>query len=269
MTADRLYLYGIAIAEPDDLGTGIAGAPLRAVTGVEGMTAVVHEHDGGPFQGADADVERWVVEHSTVVEQVWRSVGTVLPASFNVIVAPTVQVTARQRLLDWLTSHADPLRARLAALQGRVELRVEIGLDNHLVAENHPEVVAARSELEGRSPGVQRLLHKRLDHLERDITAATARDRYADYLQRLEGASEDLDENLRARPEPGTALVLSVSLLVPADSVDEVGLVLAAVQDEEPAARIRFLGPWPPYSFADVLGLSPLLAGDSGDDQAG
>ncbi len=31
-----------------------------------------------------------------------------------------------------------------------------------------------------------------------------------------------------------------------------MGAVLAAVRDEQPAARIRFLGPWPPYSFADL-----------------
>ncbi len=261
MTADRLYLYSIVTTAPGDLGTGIDGVSLRAVAGPQGLAAVVHEHDGGPYQGADADVERWVVEHSAVVERVWRSIGTVLPASFNVIVAPTAQRTAQRRLQEWLADHADLLRTRLAALTGRVELRVEVALDHHRAAEQHPDVVAARTELENRPPGVQRLLHKRLDHLERDITEAVARDRYTDYRRRLETISDELGENRRPRPDPGTSLVLSVSLLVLADSVQDVGLVLTAIQDEEPAATIRFLGPWPPYSFADVLGPAPPEAG--------
>lgn len=27
---------------------------------------------------------------------------------------------------------------------------------------------------------------------------------------------------------------------------------LGGLKDEQPAARIRYVGPWPPYSFADV-----------------
>ena len=263
MTADRLYLYGIAAAEPVDLGTGVDGARLHALAGPDGVVAVVHEHEGEPYQGADADVERWVVEHSAVVERVWRGTGTVLPASFNVIVAPTPEASARRRLQDWLGAHAGPLRDRLAALGGRVELRVEISLDDHRAAADHRDVVEARRALTERPPGVQRLLRKRLAHLERERTAALARDRYAGYLGRLRAVSEELDENRRPRPDPGTTLVLSVSLLVPEGGVRHVGDLLSAIQDEEPAARIRYLGPWPPYSFADVLRQDPPSGSDS------
>lgn len=257
MTADRLYLYGIVTTAPADLGTGIDGMALRVVPGPEGVAALVHDHEGEPYQGADADVERWVVEHSTAVERVWQHTGTILPATFNVIVAPTTEMTARRRLQDWLATHADSLRDRLGSLSGRVELRVEIGLDHHLTAGQHPDVVAARTELEDRPPGVQRLLRKRLDHLERDITEAVARERYDGYHQVLKRISDELDESHRAHPDPTTALVLSVSLLVPAGAVQDVGSALTAIQQDEPAARIRYLGPWPPYSFADVLRTAP------------
>ena len=257
MTADHLYLYGIVGTAPADLGTGIDGLPLHAVPGPPGVAAVVHDHEGEPYQGADADVERWVVEHSTAVERVWRLTGTILPATFNVIVAPEGSMTAHHRLQDWLAAHADSLRDRLDALSGRVELRVEIGLDHHLTAGRHPDVVAARTELDGRPPGVQRLLRKRLDHLERDVTEAVARERFDGYHQILKGVSDELDENRRARPGPDTALVLSASLLVRADAVQDVGAALTTIQEAEPGARIRYLGPWPPYSFADILRTAP------------
>ncbi|WP_020015583.1 GvpL/GvpF family gas vesicle protein [Promicromonospora sukumoe] len=257
MTADRLYLYGVVTTAPAELGTGIDGLPLHAVPGPEGIAALVHDHEGEPYQGADADVERWVVEHSAAVERIWQNTGTILPATFNVIVAPTREMTAGRRLQDWLATHASSLRDRLDALSGRVELRVEIGLDHHLTGGRHPEVVAARTELKDRPPGVQRLLRKRLDHLERDITEAVARERFDSYHQVLKGVSDEVDENRRARPDPDTALVLSASLLVRADAVHDVGAALTAIQEAEPAARIRYLGPWPPYSFADILRTAP------------
>ena len=34
--------------------------------------------------------------------------------------------------------------------------------------------------------------------------------------------------------------------------MERLGAELARIQAEQPAARIRFLGPWPPYSFAEV-----------------
>ena len=257
MTGDRLYLYAIAPAAPADLGTGIDGAVVQALAGPQGVTAVVHEHDGGPYQGADDDVRRWAVEHSAVVERVWHGSGTVLPASFNVIVAPGDDVSAARRLEEWMESRADVLRERLDALTDRVELRVEISLDREQAATGHPDVMAARAELGTRPPGVQRLLRKRIEHLERDIADERARDRYPVYRHRLASVSEGLDDNARAHPAAGTSLVLSVSLLVPEHDVHGVGTVLTAIQGEEPATRIRYLGPWPPYSFADITGLAP------------
>ncbi|MFD7025555.1 GvpL/GvpF family gas vesicle protein [Promicromonospora sukumoe] len=261
MTADRLYLYAIVPGAPADLGTGIDGSAVHALAVPHGVAAVVHEHDGGPYQGADDDVRRWAIEHSAVVERVWHAAGTVLPASFNVIVAPGDQASAARRLEEWMVSSADALRERLDALAGRVELRVEISLDREQAATWHPDVMAARAELGSRPPGVQRLLRRRIEHLERDVADERARERYPVYRHRLASVSEGLDDNARAHPAAGTTLVLSVSLLVPEHDVHGVGTVLTAIQGEEPAARIRYLGPWPPYSFADITGLAPPGAG--------
>lgn len=64
-------------------------------------------------------------------------------------------------------------------------------------------------------------------------------------------------ENRSARPERDSIAVVTVSVLVPEDEVPAVGTVLAAIQEEQPAAQIRFLGPWPPYSFAEVPDTPP------------
>ncbi|MFD2792448.1 GvpL/GvpF family gas vesicle protein [Promicromonospora vindobonensis] len=246
-----LYVYAVVRGAPADPGTGIDDAPLRVVT-VDGLSAVVHHHDDGPLTGSDDDVRRRVVEHSDAVDRLWQGGSTLLPMTFNVIVAGTEDESAQSRLESWLTRHAEELLARLDRVDGRVELRVEIGLDQQEAARGDPDAEAVRAELEARPPGVQRLLRKRLDRIERDVAGALADDLYQGYRRRLAGVSQELTENRGARAEPGVVPVLSFSLLVTREESGAVGQELAAIRDEQPAARIRYLGPWPPYSFADV-----------------
>ncbi len=250
--AESLYVYAVVRGAPAEPGVGIDGAPLDVVTVGEGLCAVVHHHTGSPYTGADDDVRRWVVEHSDVVDRLWQRGCTLLPMTFNVIVAGSGEESARHRLEAWLTAHSEELLVRLDLLEDRVELRVEIGLDQEEVAREDPSAEAVRAELEGRPPGVQRLLRKRLERIERDLTDALADELYQEYRRRLAGVSQELTENRQARAEPGVVSVLSVSLLVRQEEREVVGHELAAIRDEQPAARIRYLGPWPPYSFADV-----------------
>ncbi|MFI2102037.1 GvpL/GvpF family gas vesicle protein [Isoptericola sp. NPDC019693] len=250
-STEGLYVYAVARGAPDELGAGIDGAPLERVT-VQGLTAVVHRHDATPYSGPDDDVRRWVVEHSDVVDRLWQAAGAVLPMSFNVIVAGTTADPARDRLEAWLGEHAERLDARLAQLAGRGELQVEIGIDQHEAAAGDARVGALRDELESRPPGVRRLLTKRVEQLEREVTDALADELYPALRRRLAATAEEVTETRRAHPPAGVVPVLAVALLVPSDGVERVGVELARVRDEEPAARIRFVGPWPPYSFADL-----------------
>ncbi|MPV89954.1 GvpL/GvpF family gas vesicle protein [Georgenia ruanii] len=254
-----LYVYAIVPADtpPTPLGTGIDRAPLELVAGPGGAAAVVHEHAGNPYDGADEDVRRWVLEHGDVVERVFDTTGTVLPVSFNVIVAAAEGAPARDRLRDWLGRSSTQLVGRLGRLRDRVELRVEIALDPHDVAAGHPDARALLAELETRPAGVQRLLRKRLEQLEREVTDALADELYPEYRRRLAALAEEITENRSARTEPGTVAVLTVAVLVARDGMARVGEELADIQREQPAARIRYLGPWPPYSFADVPALAP------------
>ena len=248
--AAGLYLYAVARRAPEDLGTGIDGALVERVT-AHGLTAVVHRHDAAPYSGADDDVRRWVVEHSEVVERLWQA-DAVLPMSFNVIVAGTAEEPAGRRLGAWLGEHADRLHARLERLAGRGELQVEIGLDQHRAAAGDARVDELRADLDGRPPGVRRLLTKRLEQLEREVTGAIADGLHPSLRRRLAATAEEVTETRRVHPPPGVVPVLAVALLVPLDGVERVGHELARVRDEEPAARIRFVGPWPPYSFAEL-----------------
>ncbi|WP_101254143.1 GvpL/GvpF family gas vesicle protein [Streptomyces barkulensis] len=259
MTEQALYVYAVVPDRPGaaDGVTGIDGRPLRLLAAPDtGLAALVHDTEPAPYQGTDEDVRRRVAEQDRAVVAVWERTGALLPMTFNVLVAPAPSPqdprTAGERLLDWLTSSAAGLRSRLEALEGRAELRVEITVDRAEAARDDERARALEAEMASRSPGLRRLLAKQLEQLRRESSERLADVLHADVRRRLLAVAEDLRERSRGVRDPGEADVLSAALLVRTEDIEAVGAVLAAVRDEQPAARIRFLGPWPPYTFADL-----------------
>ncbi|NEA85851.1 GvpL/GvpF family gas vesicle protein, partial [Streptomyces sp. SID14436] len=85
-----LYVYALVPDRPGaaDGVTGLDGRPLRlaAVPGT-GVAALVHDAAPTPFEGGDDEVRRWVAEQSEAVTAVWERTGSVLPMTFNELVA--------------------------------------------------------------------------------------------------------------------------------------------------------------------------------------
>lgn len=256
MSGGALYVYAIIPAPVPDavLGglEGIDGQPVRPVTAPDGVAALVHEAEPVPYQGPDETVKRWILEHSQVVEHAWEAAGTVLPVTFNVLVRPEEEETADERLVAWLEAESASLRETLNRLRGRVELRVEISLERAAASVDDAQVRALRSELEEKPPGLRRLLEKKAEQAERQAADRLADRLYPEYRRRLARCVEELTESRRSPASSGNVPVLSAAVLVSRDAVERVGAELARIQEEQPAARIRFLGPWPPYSFAEM-----------------
>ncbi|MEU7449083.1 Gas vesicle synthesis protein GvpL/GvpF [Streptomyces sp. ADI98-12] len=252
---DALYVYALlpedAVLPPGT--TGLDDRPLQLVTAPgSGLAALVHRTTPAPYQGPDEQVRQWVREQDAALVAVWEQVGTALPMTFNVLVAADREASAEERVRQWLTDRADVLRDLLGALAGRAEVRVEISLDREAVTEDDEEAKALLVEMEGRSPGLRRMLAKRLERLRKE-----AGDRLADALhsgvrRRLAAVAEDLSVRAGRGQEAGEVSVFAGALLVRREEIDTVGALLAELQEEQPAARIRFLGPWPPYAFTEL-----------------
>ncbi|MFE6636951.1 GvpL/GvpF family gas vesicle protein [Streptomyces tendae] len=256
-----LYVYALVPDRPGaaDGVTGLDGRPLRlvAVAGT-GVAALVHDGEPEPLQGGDEQVHRWVEEQSHAVTTVWERTGSALPMTFNVLVAdepppgngPGPGRGAEQRLTDWITSQASSLTNRLQELAGRCELRVEITLDRPAAPTTTPaQGTAATSATETRSPGMLRLLGKQRA---RNAAGELADTLHARVRHRLLSVAEDLRDRAPTQRTSDETHVLSAALLVRHEDVDAVGTVLSRTRAEQPACRVRFLGPWPPYSFADT-----------------
>lgn len=218
---------------------------------------------GGPYEGADEDVKRWILQHSDVVEDGWNGAGTVLPVSFNVIARADLDkgTSADAQLRAWLDSASEKLTGRLAELAGTSELRVEISLDRTQFVSQSEEVRRIKDEMETRPPGVRRLLEKRLEKTEKELTDSAADQLYPNYRARIAQHCIEIEEYRKPARESGLVPVLTASCLLKTDRTQELGAELSAIQDEQASANIRFLGPWPPYSFAEMVDNEESLQG--------
>lgn len=257
MSEQALYVYAIVPPEgAADPGTGIDGREVLAVGGPDGAVALVHRQDTVPFEGPDDDVRRWVVQHSEVIDRAWQTAGTALPVSFNVIVGPSEERSAEDVLRGWLRENDGIVQERLAALTDHVELRIEISVDSS-TADGDPELERLEAEMAARPESVQRLYRKKLETQRRDVTDRLADDLYPDLRRRILAHAVDVVENRRSRSAEGSVPVLSIAVLVAESEVQPLGVELADIRDSRPGIDIRFLGPWPPYSFADLPAMGP------------
>lgn len=252
---EMLYVY--AIVPGGDFTpavTGIDGSALHMIGRDTGPKAVAHRHTGGPFDGPDDDVRRWVLEHSEVIDDAWKTAAAVLPVSFNVIVRsdPDTEATAAEQLESWLDDSADSLNQRLTELRDTCELRVELSLDTALLEEVDAEVSNMKADMDSRPAGVRRLLEKRLQKTEKEIADRIADSIYPETRARIASHCLAIEEYRSTAREAGLTPVLMASCLVRNTDVTALGAELTALQKQQSALSIRFLGPWPPYSFADV-----------------
>lgn len=254
-----LYVYAIVpSADFSPTVTGIDGLPLDVVQAASGVSAVVHLHRTGPFEGTDDEVRARLIQHRDVVEECWRGAASVLPVSFNVIVAPSADGSrsAEDQLIAWLDDAAADVADELQRLSATSELRVGIDIDPIAYGQGLDEIQDLEVQLQSQSPGVRRLMSRRLESRRKELAAAAADQLYTDFRLRIAACCLDVDESATADRGAVGVPVLSMSCLVQSDQISLLGQELAEIRDEVPWANIRFLGPWPPYSFVTNSTLS-------------
>ena len=248
-----LYLYCIA-PQRDDAGPLVLTAPALDGGGVRvvpssGLLVVVHSCPPEPYQGSPDDIRTWILAHNAVVTQVWELTGNVLPMAFDSIVLPDGERNAESVLAGWIGDNRDVLSARLAELDGNVELGVRVYYDPPAASTDRAPVARGREYFQSQ-------LAKRREASERQVRLDAEANRLVAGLGALSHSIRVNAPSALAQTEgveSGREL-LSVSLLVGREDIREVGAFLDTVTDQ--GYRVRFTGPWPPYSFAGSLRLS-------------
>lgn len=259
------YVYGIARGELRmSLGdVGLEGRPVYSVA-VPGICAVVHKCPPEAYWSADeATVLRWIASHNSVVELACRSLGTVIPVSFNTILCDGPDGDLRVAL--WLEENRPALLSALERLEGRREYVVEVSLESLATLLSGPPgcppagaastAAGEERELPDRAsgPGTAYLVRLKSES-ERKAKIESAASRYR---AEIVGRIQPLVDDLRVEPAGDGAgsgkTLVKVSCLLSPGRLRGLRDGLAGVE-APPGVKVRLTGPWPPYSFSRNLG---------------
>lgn len=276
-----LYLYAIARDHPGgDMSlprelSSLSGLDGNAVEAVRFRDIAVFTHTclPEPYEGHDEQVKAWVLAHNNVVEAVQHAMASVLPMSFDSIVASRDDVPADAVLVDWLTAAYEPLRARLDAVAGRSEAVVKIFVELPESPES-PE----RGESANRAPldekvatGREYFARRKAQRLEQDERRAKVRERCdADARRHFERIASTVEDVRINSPRPGgngattnggrgRLLMLNLSVLADDDQLAELGCYLQDVEQESDVSVV-FTGSLPPYSFTGGFGMPGMFS---------
>jgi hypothetical protein len=258
-----LYLYCIVPAGDPLLALAapaLDGGPVHAVH-CQDLAALAHACPPEPYQGSEEQVRGWIGAHNAVVEQAWESAGSVLPMSFDVIVAGDAGRSAEANLIGWLTEHYPALRARLRALAGRAEVGVQV-LWNLQALAGTPAASSPGREPRARGHAFfaeQQHRRQLRDQLVRKADSDSSR-----YFRHITALADDvqINEPRQIKGRQPHQMILNLALLLTRASIPRLGDYLETVSREQ-AVEVRFTGPWPPYSFTGAFG-SVEYDGDNG-----
>jgi hypothetical protein len=234
----ELYLYGFlpsAAPWPADL-VGLAGAAVERVA-VGPVAAAVSALPADALR----PTRRFLAAHDLVVQRL-AATGPLLPAAFGT-------ASEHSALEALLREQGEALAARLARLEGQVEMGVKLRVDTDnafeaLLAQS-PELAAERTRLlaEGASHGERLAIGQRLADL-----LESERARLSAWL--AEALAPAVTEVLPQDPR-GDAELASLALLVPSHGEPAFVAALEAAAAALPDVyRLEYRGPLPPYSFA-------------------
>jgi hypothetical protein len=237
-----LYVYGVVSA--DTAGAvrvdGVEGCAVRAVTDSR-LAALVSDLDADTLTAAQAVRAHWRVLDAAAEQT------TVVPARFGTILDDDAAV--RDELL---AANADRLQQLLATLDGRVQLKVEGRYDEErlmrAIVSGSPAIAALRRRVESRSEAAGYYDRIRLG----EAVSTLVQRRRAQDTERARALLAPLATATRVEDARTPDTAFNLSFLVARDRVDAFGAGVAELREAlGDAVDVRFVGPLPPYSFAE------------------
>jgi hypothetical protein len=246
VTDDRqaIYVYGVVLASDRTLirakGVGREETGVRRVP-QDGIAALVSELSTDALAAA-----RDLRAHWSVLEEA-AARTTVLPVRFG-----TVMESEEAVVDDFLAPNAERLAAVLAELDGKVQLSIKGFYDEELLLrqllEETPEIARMRERVRALPEAASYYERIRLGEL---VAAEIDRHRASD-ADLVLGRLEPLAVAAKAEPPTTKDAALNTAFLVRRDRVDAFSDAVKRLAGElGDRVQIRYVGPLPPYSFAD------------------
>jgi Gas vesicle synthesis protein GvpL/GvpF len=247
VTADApVYVYAIVRRRQREgiggTGVGTSSAPVRVVEG-DAVAAVVSDVPASWRSARREDLATHDRILSGLIEH-----HTVVPMRFGVVMRSDGEV--RERLLE---RHGAALATLLDQLDGRVQMSMKAYYADEALLR---EVLARHPDLKQRSDALDRepLTSSQPARiaLGRDVAAAVEEQRALDE-RALTAPLADLAEDIRVDAPVSERQAVALQLLVPAKQRPRLdAAVERLVQEQGERFVFRYVGPLPPYSFADL-----------------
>jgi hypothetical protein len=237
-----VYVYGILRASDAAAVSveGVSGAPVRVIAHGD-VAALVSDLDSDTLSAA-----REVRAHWRVLEEAARD-ATVLPVRFGTVMERDGAV--REGVL---ARNEQQIGALLSELAGRVQLTVkgtydEPSLLREVVAQS-PQIAALRERTRSVSEQAGYYDQIRLGEM---VAGEIARRRDHDARLALD-LLEPLAVAALAQPVTGADAAFDLAFLVERDAIDAFSAAVVKLGEQVgDRIAIRYVGPLPPYSFAD------------------
>jgi hypothetical protein len=238
------YVYGVVAADDSTeiqaAGVGREKAKVRRVV-LDGVAALVSDVPKGALVAARDLRAHWSVLEEAVAHT------TVLPVRLGTVMASDAAVAD-----EFLAPNAERLAALLAELEGKVQLNIKGFYDEEKllreVVQQTPQVARMRERVRALPAAATYYDRIRLGEL---VSAEIDRRRARD-AEMVVGWLELLAEASRAEPPTTRNGAVNAAFLVRRDRVDDFSEAVERLAAElGDRIRIRYVGPLPPYSFAD------------------
>lgn len=238
---DTKYIYCIIPVDKEmDFGTiGLDNERVYTINR-KGLACVVSDAGEDEYSLAN---EAHLKAHQQVLEKVMKQYE-ILPIRFGTV-APSVK-----DVLRFLKQHHKEFKRLFKKMRGRVEIELEVFwkemkeiFDEIVKVSKHLQALKANSKPKSREDLI----------MAGQFVAARLRQKKAKeitkYMKYLKGYISDYQINPTARDE----LVLYGSFLVDKNKLDQFDRAVDRLEEENrERVRVRYIGPMPPYSFADV-----------------
>ena len=228
----RLYVYCLAegVERLNKTLQGVSGEPVRIVEFDEDLSALVSVYRSDAFQVNRKNA----LAHHEVVRSITEQT-TPLPARFGTVV--TIE-----QLRNYVSTHHQAIKAKLAHVRGGVEMNVRM-------IHSIPAADISQQSENVSGPGTAFLLEKRREILREEFGAAQKSQLSAWLGEKLGDLIKE--EKISITPSESVILARADHLIKRAD-VQEYRTKMAKAVEERPEVRFMVSGPWPPYSFANI-----------------
>lgn len=247
------YLYCIinSSANTDFGDMGIEDSKVYTIH-YNDIAAVVHRCAPKPYESKDENiVKEWILAHQYIIDEAMKKFGTPIPFTFDTIIKGN-----DDKLKEWLTEEYSTFKAKLEKVRDKAEYTVQIfcepGAIIKEIEDKNETIKKLSEEIKTKPKGIAYMLSQKLEKIVKE-EIFKLEDSYAkNFYTQLKNLVDELKTDGTNKPLPGKwkdkKLILNLSCLVHKDKVEKLGEELGKI-DKTDKFKVRFTGPWAPFSF--------------------